>query len=80
MARSVATFLMFDGVAEKALNLYVSLFAGSTITSLLRYGSGEQGPEGKIKRANVTLAQHQLIFFDSPIQHAFTFESAAARW
>lgn len=76
MARSVTTFLMFEGVAEEALNLYVSLFAGSTVTSLTRYGPGEQGPEGKIKRADVILAQHQLIFFDSPIPHAFTFTPA----
>jgi len=28
MARKVTTHLMFDGVAEEAMNFYVSLFGG----------------------------------------------------
>ena len=31
MARKVTTHLMFDGVAEEAMNFYVSLFGGSEI-------------------------------------------------
>jgi hypothetical protein len=36
MPRSVATFLMFEGVAEKAMNFYVSLFQGSQIKQIER--------------------------------------------
>jgi predicted 3-demethylubiquinone-9 3-methyltransferase (glyoxalase superfamily) len=64
---------MFDGRAEEALTLYVSLFRGSEVTRLERYGPGEQGPEGTVKGASVRLAGHELRFFDSPMKHAFTF-------
>lgn len=73
MARGVATFLMFDGHAEDAMNLYVSLFKDSDIRMIDRYGPGEQGAEGSVKRADFTLCGHQLICIDSPIKHAFTF-------
>ena len=76
MARAVATFLMFDGVAEEAMNFYVSLFKGSAITRIERYGRGEQGAEGSVKRADISLGGHNLICFDSPVKHNFTFTPA----
>jgi predicted 3-demethylubiquinone-9 3-methyltransferase (glyoxalase superfamily) len=73
MASAVSTFLMFDGFAEEAMNFYVSLFKGSEILRVERFGPGEQGKEGSIKKASFRLAGHDLISFDSPIKHAFTF-------
>jgi predicted 3-demethylubiquinone-9 3-methyltransferase (glyoxalase superfamily) len=73
MARTVATFLMFEGAAEEALNTYVALFSGASISSIERYGPGEQGPEGSFKRAAFTLSGHSLICFDSPVKHSFSF-------
>ncbi len=73
MARTVATFLMFEGAAEEAMNLYVSLFNGSTIQHIERYARGEQGAEGSVKRAEFTLAGHRLACIDSPIKHGFSF-------
>jgi predicted 3-demethylubiquinone-9 3-methyltransferase (glyoxalase superfamily) len=73
VAKSVATFLMFEGVAEKAMNLYVSLFRGSEIRRIERYGPGEPGPEGSVKRADFRLNGHDLICTDSYVKHAFTF-------
>jgi predicted 3-demethylubiquinone-9 3-methyltransferase (glyoxalase superfamily) len=73
VARSVATFLMFEGVAEKAMNFYVSLFRGSEIKRIERYGPGELGAEGTVKRADFKLAGHDLICIDSPAKHNFTF-------
>ncbi len=73
MTRSVATFLMFQGAAEEAMNFYVSLFKGSEIIRIERYGPGEQGTEGSFKKAHFKLAGHDLICFDSPVKHAFTF-------
>ena len=73
MAHTIATFLMFDGVAEAAMQLYVSLFSGSQITRLERYGPGEPGAEGTIKRADFTLSGHHLMCIDSPVKHGFTF-------
>jgi predicted 3-demethylubiquinone-9 3-methyltransferase (glyoxalase superfamily) len=73
MAKAVVTQLMFEGSAEKAMTLYVSLFKGSEITQLERYGPAEQGAEGSVKRAEFTLAGHPLACIDSPIKHGFTF-------
>ncbi|OWK43335.1 VOC family protein [Fimbriiglobus ruber] len=76
MPHSVTTFLMFEGTAEAAMNLYVSLFNGSVIGQIERFGPGEQGAEGTVKRADFTLAGHTLRCFDSPVKHAFTFTPA----
>jgi len=45
MPRAVLTQLMFEGSAEEAMNLSVSLFNGS-VQGLERYAPGEQGAEG----------------------------------
>ncbi len=76
MTRTVSTFLMFDGQAEQAMLFYVSLFRRAEIGSVERWGAGEQGAEGSIKRAHFRLAGHELICFDSPIKHDFTFTPA----
>lgn len=73
MARTIATFLMFEGRAEEALKLYVSLFAGSEIGRIERYAEGEPGAAGSVKRAEFTLGEHRLMCIDSPIKHGFTF-------
>ncbi len=73
MARSITTFLMFDGAAEEAVRLYVSLFEGASIHAIERWAPGEPGREGAVKRLSFALAGHALIAFDSPTKHAFTF-------
>jgi predicted 3-demethylubiquinone-9 3-methyltransferase (glyoxalase superfamily) len=73
MPRKVTTFLMFEGVAMEAMNLYVSLFGGSEIQRVERYGPGEQGVEGTVKTANFTLAGQEFRCIDSPVKHGFTF-------
>jgi hypothetical protein len=75
MPRSVRTFLMFEGSAESAMDLYTSVFSGSEVRGVDRYGPGE-GPEGKVKRAELSLAGYELMFFDSPMEHEFTFTPA----
>jgi len=73
MARTISTFLMFDGMAEEAMTFYVSLFERSAVTHVERYGPGEAGKEGTLKRAHFTLGGHELMALDSPAKHAFTF-------
>ena len=68
MARSVTTFLMFEGVAEEAMNFYVSVFKGSEIQRLERFGPGEQGAEGSIKGAFLTLADTAARSVWAPLQ------------
>jgi predicted 3-demethylubiquinone-9 3-methyltransferase (glyoxalase superfamily) len=76
MARTAKTLLMFEGSAEQAMNFYVSLFSGSRVDSIVRYGAGEPGTEGTIKRADFTIAGHELICIDSPVSHGFTFTAS----
>jgi len=73
MARKVTTHLMFEGVAEEAMRFYVSLFRGSGINQVERYGPGEPGAEGTVKVATFTLADQEFICIDSPVKHEFTF-------
>ncbi len=74
MSRSIVTALMFqDGNAEEAMNLYVSLFKGSEVVRVERYGPEGPGAEGSIKRAAFKLAGHDLACMDSPMKHQFTF-------
>ena len=76
MARSITTFLMFEGMAEEAMTLYVSVFRASTVRRVERWTAGEQGRTGSIKRAEFSVGGHEIIALDSPIAHEFTFTPA----
>lgn len=73
MAQAISAFLMFEGTAEAAMNLYVSLFPSSEIKRIDRWGPGEPGAEGTVKGAEFVLGGYRLRCFDSPGKHAFTF-------
>ena len=73
MARKVTTFLMFDGVAEEAMDFYVSLFGGSEVRRVERYGPGEPGAEGAVKTASFALVGQEFTCFNSPMKHDFGF-------
>lgn len=70
---AIRPFLMFEGRAEEAMNLYVSLFPESRIDSINKYGPNEPGPEGTVQLATFTLAGQTVMCIDSPAKHAFTF-------
>lgn len=76
MARTVTPFLMFEGVAEEAMNLYVSLFRDSEISHIERYGPGEPGAEGSVKRAVFVLGGQRFLCIDSSEKHDFGFTPA----
>ena len=76
MPQRFATHLMFEGRAEEAINLYASVFPTARIEKMVRYGAGEPGPEGSVKRADVTLGGHALVVIDSYVKHGFTFTPA----
>ena len=73
MARSVSTFLMFEGAAEEAMTFYASLFRDVRVTQIDRYGAGEAGPEGSVRLARFSVCGHEMMCIDSPGKHAFTF-------
>lgn len=74
----IVMHLMFEGGAEEAMQLYVSLFEGSRIEGIERYGPGEQGAEGTVKRAELTLGGWLVSCADSPVSHDFTFTPSAS--
>lgn len=80
--QSLATCLMFvgeqHGKADEAMNLYVSLFEDSRIDDVERYGAGEEGPEGTVKRATFSLGGREFIAMDSSGEHRFTFTPAVS--
>jgi len=79
--QSVVPSLMFVkehyGQAEKAMNLYTSVFKNSKIAGVLRYGAGElPDKEGTVKHAQFTLDNQTFMVMDSGREHAFTFNEA----
>ncbi len=73
MAHKITPFLMFEGSAEEAMRFYVSLFPGSHMERIERYGPGEPGAEGSVRLADFTVAGQAVMCIDSPMKHAFTF-------
>jgi predicted 3-demethylubiquinone-9 3-methyltransferase (glyoxalase superfamily) len=76
--QKVTTQLMFEGRAEEAMTLYLSLFTDSQIVSVSRYGPGEAGAEGSVVQAMIRLAGQELRFTDSYVKHGFTFTAATS--
>lgn len=74
IAKSVSTHLMFQGDAHAALELYQSVFADFIVQTKELHDSGAM--EGKVRLAHVSFASHDLIIFDSPPVHDFTFTPA----
>jgi predicted 3-demethylubiquinone-9 3-methyltransferase (glyoxalase superfamily) len=70
---NVLTHIMFQGEAEKAVELYSSVFKEFQIGEVEKYGEGEQGEPGTFKLARVSFAGHELLIFDSPPVHDFSF-------
>ena len=73
MAERITPFLMFEGKAEEAMNLYLSLFPDSRVDKLERFGPEGPGAEGSVLSAEFVLNGQRLIAFDSPVPHAFSF-------
>lgn len=65
----ITTFLMFDGHAEEAIELYVSLFDDAEIIELVRYGPDDPGPEGACQLARFSLGGQLMMATDSIVEH-----------
>jgi predicted 3-demethylubiquinone-9 3-methyltransferase (glyoxalase superfamily) len=75
---SVTPFLMFEGNAEKAMNIYLSTIPNSEIVEIQRYGKEGPGPEGSVIRARFSLDGQAVFCSDSYAHHAFTFTPSAS--
>ncbi|WP_280940573.1 MULTISPECIES: VOC family protein [unclassified Mesorhizobium] len=69
----VTPFLMFEGQAEEAMTLYCDTVPESRVVDVTRYGAGEDGPEGTLKLARVVIGGTEVMVFNSPVHHAFSF-------
>ena len=76
--QKVATCLMFDGQAEEAMNLYVSLFKDSKIVAIQYYGAAGPGKEGKVEKALFSLNGQEFLAYDTPVKHEFGFTPAVS--
>ncbi|WP_404332326.1 VOC family protein [Mesobacillus maritimus] len=65
--------MFHDGNAEEALNFYTSIIEDSQITSIVRYGANEAGPEGTVMQAIFTLKVQEFMCIDGHIKRHFTF-------
>lgn len=74
--QQIKTFLMFNGVAEEAMDFYTSLFANSQIIEIKRYSANEAGPEGSVHHATFSLNGQEFMCIDSNMAHDFTFTPA----
>ena len=76
MAR-LTPFLMFQGGgAMEAMRFYESVLPDASIGDVFLYGAGEDGPEGTVRLAQMTVAGQRIKVIDSPIDHAFGFTPA----
>ena len=75
---NVKTQLMFQGKAEEALHLYQKVFTCFEAGPIERYGKEEPNPEGSFKTCEVSFAGHNILFFDRPPVHEFSFTPAVS--
>lgn len=80
MPKQVTPFLMFTGDAERALELYTSLFDDAHVVELTRWGADGPGAEGTVQQATFSIAGQVFRCFDSPPVHDFTFTPSFSVW
>jgi predicted 3-demethylubiquinone-9 3-methyltransferase (glyoxalase superfamily) len=70
--QKISPFLWFDGKAEEAANLYVSIFKNSKIVGVSRYGEGSPGPKGSVMTVAFQLEGQQFTALNGGPQFHFT--------
>ena len=73
MPAAVTPFLMFQGQAQEAMELYTRVIPDSQILDVEKYGPDGPGAEGSVMLASISLRGQTVLCSDSPIQHDFTF-------
>jgi 3-demethylubiquinone-9 3-methyltransferase len=78
MAVTVAPFLMFEGAAGEALELYASAFDDAEVLDVQTFGEDGPGKAGTIEAAFLRIGDQRIRLFDSPVEHAFGFTPAVS--
>ena len=75
--------LMFTGNqagnAEKAIELYTSIFDNSSVVGIMRYEAGDPDAEGTIKHAQFKINNQLFMCMDSSLPHQFGFNEAVSQ-
>jgi predicted 3-demethylubiquinone-9 3-methyltransferase (glyoxalase superfamily) len=59
--QKLETCLWFDGNAEEAVNLYISIFKDVKINDVQRWGPNQPGPEGEVLTMEFTLFGQRIL-------------------
>jgi predicted 3-demethylubiquinone-9 3-methyltransferase (glyoxalase superfamily) len=78
MTPTLTPFLMFEGAAQEALDLYASAFDDAEILDVQRFAEGGAGRPGTIEAAFLRIGDQRIRLFDSPVEHAFAFTPAVS--
>ena len=70
--QKITPFLWFDGKAEEAMKLYVSIFKNSKVLSVTRYGEAGPGPKGSAMTVRFELDGQEFIGLNGGPQFKFT--------
>ncbi|MGY3481165.1 MULTISPECIES: VOC family protein [Staphylococcus] len=61
----ITTFLMFNGQAEEAINLYVEAFEDAEILAMVKYGENDNEPTGAVQHAIFRLKDQVFMAIDN---------------
>lgn len=75
-ALTMRPFLMFEGQAADAIDFYLSIFPDAHVQDIERYGPGEAGAEGTVKKAAFRIGDQTVLCTDSFVKHDFSFTPA----
>jgi predicted 3-demethylubiquinone-9 3-methyltransferase (glyoxalase superfamily) len=70
--QKITPFLWFDGKAEEAATLYVSIFQNSKIVRVTRYGDAGPGPKGSVMAVTFQLEGQDFYALNGGPQFSFT--------
>lgn len=76
--QKVATCLMFNGQAEEAISLYVTLFKDSKIVAIQHYATATPGTKPKVQKALFSLNGREFLAFDTSVKHEFELTPATS--
>jgi predicted 3-demethylubiquinone-9 3-methyltransferase (glyoxalase superfamily) len=68
----ITPYLWFDGNAEQAVEYYTTLFSGSKVTQVARWGEGGPGPKGSVMNIAFELDGRPFIALNGGPRFKFT--------
>jgi predicted 3-demethylubiquinone-9 3-methyltransferase (glyoxalase superfamily) len=70
--QKIVPFLWFDGQAEEAMNLYVSIFKNSKVGNVTRCGDAGPGPKGTVLTASFQLEGQDFMALNGGPMYQFS--------